>query len=80
MGKTAAKAPENVGAVIENGITLTKEEARQLYSLYENVELADAHFHTCQSHQFRQHLQGVYKAENVSRAFAKLAAFLAENE
>lgn len=53
-------------------ITITVEDAEQIYKLFENVELADVHFHSCQSAQFRQHIQSVYKAQNIEQAFNNL--------
>ena len=78
------KSPENTmqnltveaqanGQVTETPIVMmTVADAEQLYELYRNIEMADTHFHTCQSEQFRQHMRGVYKARNVSAAFVKL--------
>lgn len=59
-------------AAVPQGVTLSVEDAEQIYKLYENVQLADVHFHSCQSPLFRQHIQSVYKAQNVGKAFDNL--------
>ena len=53
-------------------ITLDLADAERIYELYRNVELADAHFHTCQSLNFRQHVHDVYNAANNKNAYEKL--------
>lgn len=55
-------------------ITISVQTAEQLLSLFENIASADAHFKTCQSVPFRQHMQRVYTATNVSTAFCALKA------
>lgn len=64
--------PKSSKAAAAPVITLTVEDAEQIYKLFENVQLADLHFHSCQSPQFRQHMQSVYKAPNIEQAFTNL--------
>ena len=64
----------------EPAITLTRQEAERLMELYTNVEAADAHFQRCQSDLFRQHVQGVYRAQTVEDAYRALRARLEEVE
>lgn len=64
----------------EPQITIPLSKAKQLYELYRNVEFADAHYRTCQSDNFRIHLQGVYKAGKISKAFDALAAAIDAEE
>lgn len=59
-------------AVVNDNISISVQDAKRIYELFENVELADFHFHTCQAVNFRQHIQSVYKAENVRSAFERL--------
>lgn len=59
-------------------IVLDLDDAKRLYELYHNVEAADAHFQTCQSTNFRQHIQSVYKAANIRAAFEKLETLISE--
>ncbi len=66
---TAASAVEMPVPVT---VSIPIEDAEQLYELFKNVELADIHFHTCQSVNFRDHVKAVYKAPKVSTAFAGL--------
>ena len=67
--KTTADMTDNAAY-----ISVSVEDAEQIYSLFQNVELADVHFHTCQAVNFRQHVQSVYKAKNVAKAFENLKA------
>lgn len=53
-------------------ISLSTEDAEQIYELFKSVEAADSHFHTCQSVNFRDYIKAVYKAPKVSAAFAGL--------
>ena len=53
-------------------ITISIQTAEQLLSLFENIVAADAHFKSCQSVMFRQHMQRVYTATNVGAAFCTL--------
>ncbi|MBR3795972.1 MAG: hypothetical protein IKK34_08090 [Clostridia bacterium] len=53
-------------------ITISVEDAKQLFSLYSTCESADRHFYSCQSASFRQFVSSTYKAANVSGAFARL--------
>lgn len=71
---TAIDGPEVKYAPVNPVVTLDLADAEKLYELYRNVELADVHFHTCQSGNFRQHVQGVYRAANVKNAYDKLKA------
>ena len=57
-------------------VAITISDARQLYELYQNLEAADAHYQTCQSRGFRDHMQKVYRAANVQSAFAELKSQL----
>lgn len=71
-GKTVESA-----AIVEvekkpDTVTISLADAEQLYELFKNVELADLHFHSCQSASFRQHVQSVYKAPNIKGAFEAL--------
>lgn len=58
-------------------VTISVTDAERLYDLYNNVEMADAHFHTCQSANFRMHIQSVYRAPNVKSAYDKLKSAIA---
>lgn len=53
-------------------VSIPLEDAEQLYELFEGVEAADSHFHTCQSVNFRDYVKAVYKAAKVSAAFSDL--------
>lgn len=53
-------------------ITIDIKTAEKLVELYKNCEAADAAFKSCQSVQFRTHIQGVYTAPNVAAAFEAL--------
>ena len=53
-------------------IEVSLEDARQLFELYKTCELADRHFHSCQSDLYRRHVSAACKARNVSRAFERL--------
>ena len=55
-------------------ITISVQTAEQLLSLFANIASADAHFKNCQAVLFRQHMQSVYTASNVSTAFYELKA------
>lgn len=66
---TAVSAVETPAPVT---VPIPIEDAEQIYELFKNVELADIHFHTCQSVNFRDHVKSVYKAPKVSAAFAGL--------
>lgn len=57
-------------------IVLGLENAELLYELYANAEAADAHFYSCQSQQYRQHMQSVYKAASISNAFSSLKTLI----
>ena len=61
-------------------VTIPLAQAKQLYELYRNVEFADAHFRACQSQNFRIHVQGVYMAGKIEKAFAALAAAISAEE
>lgn len=53
-------------------ITIDIKTAEKIAELYTNCEAADAAFQSCQSVQFRNHIQSVYKAPNVVAAFTEL--------
>lgn len=53
-------------------IEVSLEDAWQLFELYKTCELADRHFHSCQSDLYRRHVSAACKAKNVSRAFERL--------
>jgi len=73
MARSTKTATETASeASVANSISVPIQDAEQLYELFKNVELADFHFHTCQAVNFRQHVQSVYKAENVRAAFERL--------
>lgn len=55
-------------------VTIGVDAANMLYELFRNIESADAHFKTCQSAQFRQHMRSVYQSTNVFAAFETLRA------
>ena len=69
-----AKKAEAVKSEIENRdtITVSISDAERIYELFMHIESADAHYHTCQSANFRQHVQSVYKAPNIGKAFDAL--------
>lgn len=69
----AVKVEANpVEAGTNDAVIISVNDAEKIYDLFFNVESADAHFHTCQSVNFRQHVQSVYKAPNISKAFEAL--------
>lgn len=53
-------------------IEVSLEDARQMLELYKTCELADRHFHSCQSDLYRRHVSAACKAKNVSGAFERL--------
>lgn len=57
-------------------ITIDLKTAERIYDLYRNCEAADTAYKSCQSTQFRAHLQGVYKAPNVEKAFNELQSLI----
>lgn len=65
---------------IEKKVELSIGTAKRIYELYNNIEAADAHFQTCQSVNFRQHMQSVYKARNIANAFEELNEKIVECE
>ena len=74
MARTNKASADMTLEKASEGICISIEDAEQIYSLFQNVEVADAHFFTCQAVDFRQHVQSVYKAENVRKAFEGLNA------
>jgi len=64
--------PVETGSNVQDTVIISVNDAEKIYDLFFNVESADAHFHTCQSVNFRQHVQSVYKAPNISKAFEAL--------
>ena len=74
MARTNKASTDMILEKTSEGICISVEDAERIYSLFQNVEAADAHFHTCQAVNFRQHVQSVYKAENVRKAFEGLNA------
>ena len=61
-------------------ITISREVAKQLYDLYNNVSAADAHYKRCQSDNFRVHIKAVYQSMAIESAYAELKAALDEAE
>ena len=61
-------------------ITITAEDAEQIYTLFKTVESADAIYKSCQSAQFRAYVKATYTAENVSGAFDRLSRLLEAQE
>lgn len=59
-------------------VTIDLKTAERIYDLYRNCEAADTAYKSCQSTQFRNHIQGVYKAPNVEKAFAELQRLIEE--
>lgn len=53
-------------------IQIDIDTAKYLAELYNSAKLADTHFKSCQSVQFRQYVSSVIKATNVSNAFSRL--------
>lgn len=72
MSKSAKKAVSAERAQSSEMLSITQIDAEQLYELYNSVEAADSHFHTCQSVQFRDYVKATYKAHNVRTAFERL--------
>lgn len=56
----------------EPTIGIPVAQAEQLYSLYQNVAVADAHYKSCQAVQFRTHVTQTYTAKNIADAFLLL--------
>lgn len=61
-------------------VSIPLETAQQALELFRNVEAADAHFQTCQSIPFRQHVRSVYRAPNVEAAYRDIAAAVEKAE
>ena len=57
-----------------NANALTALTAERAYKAYAAVLEADAHFKTCQSVSFRQHVRSILTAPNVKKAFEDLKA------
>lgn len=55
-------------------IEISLQDADALYQMLRNVELAEAHFHSCQAANFRQHVQATFHARNVADAYEALKA------
>lgn len=53
-------------------ITIPRNVAEQLYELYKNVSVADAHYKRCQSDNFRMHIKSVYQNQAVASAYDEL--------
>lgn len=64
----------------EDLLTMSMKDAKNLLTLYDGIKEADEFFHTCQSQQFRQHIQGTYKAAKVEKAFEALREKLRKEE
>ena len=58
------------------GVFLPLATAKRIYELYNSVEAADTHFHSCQSTNFREHVRSVIKAPKIDKAFADLKGFI----
>ena len=69
---TATAAASAVEMPVPATVSITVDDAEQLYELFKGIEAADSHFHTCQSVNFRDHIKAVYKARKVSAAFEGL--------
>lgn len=65
---------------VEDLITISVKDAKIFLMLFDGVKEADEFFHTCQSQQFRQHIQGTYKAAKVEKAFEALREKLRKEE
>ena len=76
MARTNKASTDMTLEKTSEGICISVEDAERIYSLFQNVEVADSHFFSCQAVNFRQHVQSVYKAENVRKAFEGLNAAL----
>lgn len=59
-------------------VSIPIQQAKQLIELYRNIEAADAHFKSCQSELFRNHMRAVYQAPLVAGAFEALQKTLSE--
>lgn len=77
---TAGKCARAKGEQAEPVITLSVQDAKRLYQLYENCEAADAIFKSCQSTQFRNHVKSAYTAANVAGAFQALRQSITDAE
>ena len=64
----------------DEGIRIDTEDAKRLIELYTSLEVADAHYHTCQAQNFRQFVQSVYKAPKITSAYRKLNACIESKE
>ena len=53
-------------------IIIPRAEAEKIYELFNNVAAADAHYQRCQSDNFRQHVQSVYRNPRITGAFEAL--------
>lgn len=58
------------------GVFLPLATAKRIYELYTSVEAAEAHFHSCQSANFREHVRSVIKAPKIEKAFSDLKGFI----
>ncbi|MBR6982125.1 MAG: hypothetical protein IKH75_01105 [Ruminococcus sp.] len=73
----ADTAPEISAQADEpKGVFLPLATAKKIYELYNSIEAADAHFHSCQSTNFREHVRSVIKAPKVNQAFADLKGWI----
>ena len=53
-------------------VTLSIEQGEKLFELYDNLVAADAHYMSCQSANFRNHIKSVCAAQKIADAFAEL--------
>ena len=69
----ADTAPEISAQADEpKGVFLPLSVAEKIYEMYNSLDSADAHFHTCQSTNFREHVRSVLKAPKIVKAFQSL--------
>lgn len=78
MPKIANNATSAIEKPLQIMVSIPIEDAEQICELFNGVETADSHFHTCQSVNFRDYIKAVYKAPKVGAAFAVLKQKIAQ--
>lgn len=61
---------------VEPTVTIPLDHAVMLWTLYNHIEAADAHYRNCQCTQFREHIKSTYLAANVEAAYENLKSLI----
>ena len=56
-----------------NDIRISVNDAEKIIELHRKIEKADCHFKTCQSANFREYVQSVFKAQTIVNAINRLS-------